>query len=674
MRWSSGSWGYQDRMENPWVSDRTLAKNTCSHFRFTVSTSVLIASGGSLSPNAGLHPPSRANSLRSRSHPRSRSNSVNAPHPAHHSHPSSLQDSGTSSGGVTPPSANGNADALAAPVPTNILSPVDTQAAQIRHLIASAHVEKDHLQAQIKEARRASQRAEAALRAEIESVKRAVDKAGSLDLRAKQKALALQEQVKQGWAGAEAAEKENINVDGGTGDLENRLEAMKVEVGAVRGEWQIAKGKEEDIREREKKARAEEEKKLTEIVGKVEKLRAKKEKKEVEKAELEKRLEHLTREKEEAEKRNEEEKAARRSSGYYFPRWEEYGHEGHGRSLTAHPSLNNLAGHNQYAAGPTYRPRGGAQGYQPRYPSAGAVRPSPSQPSPTHQSTFFPIQHPVPPANTSPAFRPAKPLAISPATNPRGVNVAAIPFHPSTSYGSSQGFEHTTSLMPPQLQHRIYLPNVRPRPAPNFHPPPSVLAEQSQATRRSSPPAFPPLPGQVVLGQQGGKGTPIGPSLASIVTRAVLSPTSAMAAQNVPPSFGGTRPSPPLAGLKTSGSLPVPISPTTASSSSGVISPPLPTHLGQRIAFSPTQGRNDDFPPLSPKGPWASLPQSHGSGSGSGSSGVIGSEYTGGGASYNMVRTATPVSWGGGGGEGHSPYAAGRGESGSSRKSTGDSA
>jgi len=630
------------------------------HVALVVSNSVLISPAAAASN--GFHPRSRANSLRSRSHPRSRSNSVNALHPSQ-----SQQDSSSnSSGGITPPATNGITDAHPAPVPTNILSPVDTQAAQIRHLIAAAHSEKDHLQTQIKEARRSSQRAEAALRVEIESVKKAIDKAGALDLRAKQKALALQEQVKQGWAGAETAEKETIAVGGGMEEVENRLEAMKVEEGTVRGEWKVAKEKEEDIREREKKARAEEEKKLAEVLGKVDKLRAKKEKKEAEKAELEKRLEELTREKEDVERRNEEEKAARRLSGHYPFRWDEYGHEGHQRLLSAHPSLNNLASHNQYAAGPAYRPRGGAQGYEPRYPSGGAVRPSPAQPSPTHPNAFFPMQHPVPPANTSPAFRPAKPVTVSPATIPRGVNVAAVPFHPSTSYGTPQSFEHTTLLMPPQLQHRIYLPNVRPRPAPNFHPPPSVLAEQAQATRRASPPAFPPLPGQPGPIQQGGKSSvPAGPSLASIVTRAVLSPTSALVTQGVQqvPSTSGTRPSPPLIGIKSSvPAVPVPISPTLSTSSSNTAAAQASiAALGQRVTFDPpSQGRREAFPPLSPKGPWASLPQGSGAG-------AIGSGYVGGGGSAgaSMMRTATPPV--GLVGTRESPYT-------SIRKRTGDSA
>ena len=635
----------------------------------TVSNSVLIPPPQQ--SNSGLHPRSRANSLRSRSRPRSRSNSFNASHPTHHSQTSSLQDSLNSSPGVnTSSSANGLANEHQVNIPTNILSPVDTQAAQIRHLIGSAHAEKEHLQAQIKEARRASQRAEAGLRLEIESIKKAMDKAGVIDLRAKQKALALQEQVKQGWAGAEAAEKETIVVEDGMGTLENRLEAVKLEMGSVQGEWKVVKDREEEIRERDRKVRSEEEKKLADIVGKVDKLRGKKERKETEKNELEKRLEDLNKQKDEAERRNQEEKAARMSSGYYPSRWEEYGHEGHNRSLSAHPSLNNLSTHSQYSAGAAaYRSRGGGQSHQPRYASAAAGRSVPMQPSPTHPNSFYPVQHLNATSSNSPAFRPPQPASASPTPNPRGVNVAAVPFHPSTSYGSSSlGYEHTTSLMPPHLQHRIYPPAIRPRPTPNFHPPPSVLAEQALATSRSSPPAFPPLPSQSSLHQGGKSKTTPGPSLASIITRAVLSPNSALAVQSLRPTTSGTRPSPPPGGMRS----PITTSPATATSStsssslnvSSSLAPSTSTTPNHRASFgAASQTRGDEYSLLSPPTPWACMMPTPGSAA---------SLAVGGGfGAADLAKAAAPSTGWGAGGRESSAYA--RGDAGPSRKGTGDS-
>ena len=479
-------------------------------------------------------------------------------------------------------------------------------------MIAAAHAEKEHIQAQIKEARRASQRAEAALRLEIETVKKATEKAGSMDLRAKQKALALQEQVKQAWAAAEHADGQALEVENTHGDLEKRLASIRVAVEDVRGEWKVIKEKEDKVRENDKKQRAEEEKKLTDITGKIDRLRSKKEKKAAEKVDLEKKLHELVKQAGEIEQRNEEEASARRgdaAAGAYW--WDQYHsqqqqtslqqqqqpqqrdqqqqHAQLGiapnvsldkRTLTNHPSLNNLDMHGNI------RERGYTGGG--RYPSAGSVRPSPSQPSPTHGTGFYQSNYPAPPSST---FRPtaASPELSTSAVGPRsgsGVNVAAIPFHPSypatsptTSTANSSGTptlgaaptttptqapgpggvstssssaapsttgsapgssavsasasasgDHTT-LMPPQLQHRIYLSNVRPRPTPNFNPPPSVLAGRQSPTTLSSP-SFPPLPS--ALGGDAGERSPSpapsfaqsGPSLASIVTRAVLSPTA----------------------------------------------------------------------------------------------------------------------------------------------------
>lgn len=528
-------------------------------------------------------------------------------------------------------------------------------------MIAAAHAEKEHVQTQIKEARRASQRAEAALRLEIETVKKATEKAGSLDLRAKQKALALQEQVKQGWAGAENAEKETTSIEDGTAEQEGRLESTKAELEAARDEWKSAKDKEEEIREREKRNRAEEEKNLQEVVGKIDKLRVKKEKKESEKAELQKKLEDLLKQAEEIEKKNEDEQTARSKGAYWWDPYTQHGHghghhannhgRGHGhdshagggRGLTNHPSLNNLSGHGGFAQ------RG--RGFGGRFPSAGSTRPTPAQPSPTHATGFHGVQHPIPPnATTSPAFRPPKLGAASPAANTRtpsstGVNVSAMPFHPSnypTSPGANQsrsgsgdtnslsntpsnGENMHTTLMPPQLQHRIYPPNVRPRP--NFNPPPSVLAERQSPTMASAP-SFPPLPGTSGSSAAGQKAA--GPSLASIVTRAVLSPT-ALAERGMTSSPGPGQ----HAGGTPLRSPTYPVSPIagtpTASSSSATGStpamPPGATGAGRAVTFGPPPDRSPNESMgfnMGNNGPWSGL-------------GNLGNA-----AGYGMVRTSTP--------------------------------
>lgn len=400
----------------------------------------------------------------------------------------------------------------------------DSQTTQMRSQLVTASTEKEHLSSQIKEARRSSQRAEAALRQEIDAVRKAVEKAGTLDLRAKQKALALQEQVKQAWAGSETAEKETQAVEQGMSEVEARMDAARAELEACKEDMKRAREREEDARERDRRSRQEEEKKLAEVASKVEKLKVKKEKKEGERAELERRIEELEKQREDVERRGEED--ARRRLGDH---WE---HE--------------------------HKPHGHFRRFQPRFPAA--VRPTGS---PTH-ANFTPFRPPPKPGRT-------------------GTNASAAPFVPGM-YDPS----HHTALMPPSMQHRIYLPNnqhVRPRPTPTFHPPPSVIAEQAaQAHAKASPttaspPAFPPLPGAAT----GKQNVPSGPSLASIVTKAVLSPTSTL----------GGRPSPPIA------------SPTSSSPTPPASSMPPMNH---RVSFGPPPNQErPDFPPLSPTGPWASL-------------------------------------------------------------------
>ncbi|KAL7419059.1 hypothetical protein Q5752_005895 [Cryptotrichosporon argae] len=652
-----------------------------------VSNTVLVPP--SPSPSS-LHPRSRANSLRSRSRPRSRSNSLTAPaahfHPVHP--PSPL-------GEPHPHGHHGLGPAPLAAVPTNILSPSDTQTAQVRIALSAAAAEKEHLAARIKESRKNAQRAEAALRAEIEAAKRAADKAGSMDLRAKQKALALHEQVKQALAGAEAADKEAAEVEAVIPGLERGVKIVSDEVEGVRKEWKAVKEREEAVRDEDRRARGEEEKRLAEAVAKLDKARARRDKREAERAELARRLEDLERERDEAERRGEEERTRRASALY--ARWDdEYASAGHGagagggagRTLSAHPSLTNLNGSTgNQGAGAFYRGRG--YRFNGRHAS---------QPSPTHGSGFYHPTHPhphphgthahthphapthahslpAPSASPSPAFRPPAPAPAPgagrtspiPQTRVPGPNPAAQPFLPST-HSTSPLQTHAaaqpdhTALMPPSMQHRIYLP-VRPRPVPTFQPPPSVVAEKAAAQESASvadgaapssshstspatspgfspanagfsptaaafavasppptfsaptfqpppphaAPAFPPLPGQSGSVPQAQAN---GPSLASIVTRAVLSPAGMAHALGRGPA------SPVSPGLardrerEPSGKGEAHVRDSTRENIGlgSAASPPAyagatPPALAGRVMFAPPPDK--EHPSLAPGGPWA---------------------------------------------------------------------
>lgn len=440
---------------------------------------------------------------------------------------------------------------------TSILSPHDAQIAQTRHLISAAHAEREHLQTQIKEARKTAQRSEAALRTDIESMKRSNEKAGANDQRSKQKYLALQEQVKQGWAGAEAANQEADEVKASTPELENKLENVTKDLESVRRDWSRAQEEEEEAKEADKKNRAEEDKKLADVTNKIDKLKVKKEKKEAERVELQKRLDELEKQREEVERKTEEERNLRKQ-GYYpgVNRWE----HGSGDFNAPGGFEGGRPGPGGYG-GPPFRPRGG----YPRFPSGGRG-----------QGKGYYGNAPPSPAWSSQMAKPNRPPVGT------GPNPSAAPFMPAGNFNANDPSLHT-ALMPPQLQHRIYLPNsVRPRPTPNFHPPPSVLAEQAQQSNSPSPvsskasgsgAAFPPLP---TTAPQRPNSAQQGPSLASIVTRAVLAPTSTLAS----PASRGTPGSP-------TNSSPAPGGGGKSSAS------PKPSHPQY-------QQQRGEFPPLSP--------------------------------------------------------------------------
>lgn len=150
--------------------------------------------------------------------------------------------------------------------------------------LASLQLSLSHLQAEhetlsntLKSARRDSQRAQAAHRAEISSVKRAAQKHSAGDTRMKQKARALEEAVKQAIKGREDVETEyavletaRIEQEAELADASRRFEETRVRA----EEWRARREKaEEDAGSRLQGARAE----LAAVETRLEKLRAKRE-------------------------------------------------------------------------------------------------------------------------------------------------------------------------------------------------------------------------------------------------------------------------------------------------------------------------------------------------------------------------------------------------------------
>lgn len=518
---------------------------------------------------------------------------------------------------------------------------IDAQAAHLRHLVSATNAERDGLLAQIKETRRASQRAEAALRQEVETIKKSSEKLSAADLRARQKTLALQEQVKQAWAASEHAEQETIRVEESMGEIENEERKVAKDVEGVQAEVKASDEKDDAAKEKDRKARAEADKTLTDITNKVEKLRVKRDKRQSEREELEKKLADLIHQREEQEGRNEMEMQRRRTTGLtgaHFatrPGWDDptwqVGYPAHQeRSLSAQPSLNNISAAAASSSG--YRSRVTSSHFQTRYPPASTAPVGIPGGRPPATASAAPVGSPT----HGGFFRPGPGPTQQRSTSNPGVNVAAPPFHPTFSGPNTD--QHTTSLVPPQLQHRIYLPSVRPpRPTPTFHPPPGVasqVASSPGASTDSPPTAFPPLPSQhsavatTSVSPVAKAATPSGPSLASIVTRAVLSPYSGVLNQpqhtsqssSASSSSNGLqsrrasyqRPSPPPSNSGSSGppsrqpSVPVPLqsplTPTFATSPGQVNQTPK----GNPAMPSRIWGVPDEYPRPASPGIWGS--------------------------------------------------------------------
>ncbi|KAH7104991.1 hypothetical protein BKA62DRAFT_432217 [Auriculariales sp. MPI-PUGE-AT-0066] len=138
----------------------------------------------------------------------------------------------------TVPSVSAGPTTLTPPAtPPHEQSPsAEETAAQIRTTISSLSTEQSSLSEQLKLARRDLQRAEAALRAEIDTLKRASEKANAAEIRSKQKVLALQEAVKQSLAATSDAKAETTTVEREAATLRARERELEAQVQRLREE------------------------------------------------------------------------------------------------------------------------------------------------------------------------------------------------------------------------------------------------------------------------------------------------------------------------------------------------------------------------------------------------------------------------------------------------------
>jgi len=181
-----------------------------------------------------------------------------------------------------PPSASPTPSAstsgeVASPVPTPSIT-LDDKVHQLNQTLSLLQAERDSLALSLKTTRRDAQRADAAIRADIETLKRASDKFASVEHRARQKALALQEAVKQTLAAA-------ADIGTAVTDVETSLPTLREQQVEAEKEFRIAKlqaaqarGERETLERQEKKRVDGLQSELVGLGSKLEKLNGKREK------------------------------------------------------------------------------------------------------------------------------------------------------------------------------------------------------------------------------------------------------------------------------------------------------------------------------------------------------------------------------------------------------------
>jgi hypothetical protein len=191
------------------------------------------------------------------------------------------------------------------PPPRNIT--IEERTAHLQLTKASISQEHDSLTTQLKMARKESQRAENATRAEIEALKKAAEKQLANDQRAKQKILALQQAIKQTLSASVDLEQQAKDLEGTLPALREEERLIEEEHANVQG---ISREKEAEVDQSiraDKKRISDLQSELSTMSNRVDKLSAKKDKLANETIpDLEQQLADMRREMEEAEAEKEQ--------------------------------------------------------------------------------------------------------------------------------------------------------------------------------------------------------------------------------------------------------------------------------------------------------------------------------------------------------------------------------
>lgn len=306
---------------------------------------------------------------------------------------------------------------------------VEERLNQLQHSLSLLISERESLTASLKTARRDAQKADAAVRSEIDVLKRASEKHVAAELRARQKVLALQEAVKRAQSATREMENSVKVIEKSLPGLKARRaekeeEYTKVKEDADRGRKEMEKEAEKD-RKKVETMKGE----LSTLGNKMEKLTGKREKLEtVVIPDLEEQLREIEREIEKAEKAESEPHVV-----YEFPTSSDDGFYDEG---------DHNGGTDRQSYLPVQRARHSSA--TSSHPStAGAIgRPPPPPPglvTPIQRPSYTPLWAPAP----APTRNRTQSSQLSPVTSMRNAT------HPSGTSNSNSNSNSTSSSSSP---------------------------------------------------------------------------------------------------------------------------------------------------------------------------------------------------------------------------------
>ncbi|KAI0944890.1 hypothetical protein AcV7_001572 [Taiwanofungus camphoratus] len=396
------------------------------------------------------------------------------------------------------------------PAPTLTLEDRRHQLTTALSLLTQEHTQ---LSSALKTARREAQKADAALRAEIDALKRASEKQAATELRARQKVLALQEAAKQTSAATRALDELRADIEAALPALEARRREVEAEWTEVKGQADEVRRGREDAEGRERRRREAMQAEMGGLTSRLEKLNGKREKLEGEcgiLGELEERLRKLEEERERVESDpygyEGETKAgadpSRKEGSSRDGEWdsrspshqEHHSHHNHHHSHLSHPRKRHSHPHTHHALN-----------HQPSFPpskTTPASRPEPIQ-RPSHGSRL-----------SLPGHLSAGPGVIHLQTPP---HMHGKPGRPAASPVSGSGSSSASSSAPPSAQGASS--NLSSR-APPFEP--SCLGARGQsastAGRSELNPGSSPFEPRTAVAQSAGMQGPSGSGTKPVVT------------------------------------------------------------------------------------------------------------------------------------------------------------